>query len=104
MPLSGLSIDEQAELVFDGQRWDCMSGSEQLRVAAAICAAMKPACGFVLLDKLESMDLDTLFDFAAWLKSRNLQAIGTRVSTGDECSIVIEDGVSEAEAIKELKF
>lgn len=93
MPLDGLSIDDSGELVYKDQRWDCMSGAEQLQVATAICAAMKPACGFVLLDRLECMDTGTLREFGAWLESRGLQAIGTRVSTGDECSIVIEDGV-----------
>jgi hypothetical protein len=95
MPLEGLSIDEAGELVFHDQRWDCMSGAEQLQVSAAICAAMKPECGFVLLDRLECMDTGTLRQFAAWLEARGLQAIGTRVSTGDECSVVIEDGVAE---------
>ena len=94
MPLDGLSIDEDGELIFRGQRWDCMSGAEQLRVSAAICAAMKPECGFVLLDRLECMDTGTLREFGGWLESRGLQAIGTRVSTGDECSIVIEDGTA----------
>lgn len=27
-----------------------------------------------------------------WLEAEGLQAIATRVSTGDECSIIIEDG------------
>ncbi len=93
MPLDGLTIDEAGELIFNGQRWDCMSGAEQLRVSAAICAAMKPECGFVLLDRLECMDTETLREFGRWLEARGLQAIGTRVSTGDECSILIEDGV-----------
>ena len=95
MPLDGLSIDEAGELVFRGQRWDCMSGAEQLQVSAAICAAMKPECGFVLLDRLECMDTGTLREFGAWLAEKGLQAIGTRVSTGDECNIVIEDGAAE---------
>ena len=38
------------------------------------------------------MDMNTLKEFGAWLKSEGLQAIATRVSTGDECSIIIEDG------------
>jgi hypothetical protein len=101
MPLDGLSIDEAGELVFRGQRWDCMSGAEQLQVSAAICAAMKPECGFVLLDKLECMDTGTLREFGGWLEEKGLQAIGTRVSTGDECSIVIEDGVAAGTAGEE---
>mgnify|MGYP000237778025 len=38
------------------------------------------------------MDLDTLQEFGQWLEKEGLQAIATRVSTGDECSIIIEDG------------
>ena len=69
-----------------------MSGSEQLRVATAIVRCLNPECGFVLLDKLEQMDLQTLSEFGAWLEANGLQAIATRVSTGDECSVIIEDG------------
>lgn len=91
LPLPGLSV-ENGELVYNGQRWDNMSGSEQLRVATAIVRRLKPQCGFVLLDKLEQMDMDTLREFGEWLEQEGLQAIATRVSTGDECSIIIEDG------------
>lgn len=69
-----------------------MSGSEQLKVATAIVRRLKPECGFVLVDKLEQMDLQTLAEFGAWAESEGLQVIGTRVSTGGECSLVIEDG------------
>jgi energy-coupling factor transporter ATP-binding protein EcfA2 len=100
MPLPGLSLDEQGQLIYQGQPWDGMSGAEQLRVATAICAAVNPKCGFVLLDKLEAMDTQTLAEFAGWLEVRGLQAIGTRVGTGDECSVVIEDG----EVVDTFKF
>ena len=60
---------------------------------------MNPQCGFVLLDKLEQMDLDTLQKFGQWLESENLQAIATRVSTGEECSVIIEDGTTEAQPL-----
>ena len=53
---------------------------------------LNPECGFVLLDKLEQMDLITLQEFGQWLEQEGLQAIATRVSTGGECSIIIEDG------------
>lgn len=91
LPLPGLSV-ESGRLIYQGKAWDCMSGSEQLRVATAIVRCLNPECGFVLLDKLEQMDLHTLSEFGAWLESEGLQAIATRVSTGDECSIIIEDG------------
>lgn len=91
LPLPELSVKD-GELVYKGQQWDNMSGSERLKVATAIVRKLNPKCGFVLLDKLEQMDLETLREFGEWLESEGLQAIATRVSTGGECSIVIEDG------------
>ena len=93
LPLPGLSVDD-GELLYLGQRWDNMSGSQQLQVATAIVRKLKPDCGFVLIDKLEQMDQITLAEFGAWLESEGLQAIATRVSTGGECSVIIEDGYS----------
>ena len=92
LPLPGLSV-EDGELTYNGNKWDGMSGSDQLKVSTAIVRKLNPKCGFVLLDKLEQMDLDTLNDFGQWLENEGLQAIATRVSTGDECSIIIEDGM-----------
>lgn len=94
LPLEGLSV-EDGELTYNGFKWDNMSGSDQLKVSTAIVRKLNPKCGFVLLDKLEQMDLDTLKEFGAWLEKEELQAIATRVSTGGECSIIIEDGYIE---------
>ena len=92
LPLPGLGVEDGA-LTYHGKRWKDMSGSDQLRVAAAIVRRLNPDCGFVLLDKLEQMDLDTLAEFGRWLEAEHLQAIATRVSTGSECQIIIEDGM-----------
>ena len=97
LPLPGLSV-EDGVLTYNGKRWRDMSGSDQLRVATAIVRRLNPDCGFVLLDKLEQMDMTTLQEFSAWLEAEGLQAIATRVSTGSECQIIIEDGmVKDAE-------
>ncbi len=92
LPLPGLEIADGA-LLYNGQTWDGMSGAERLIVATAVCHLINPRCRFVLIDGLEAMDKRTLREFCVWLESRNLQAIGTRVSDGDECSIIIEDGI-----------
>ena len=94
LPLPGLSVEE-GKLLYKGQPWNNMSGSEQLIVATAIVRKLNPKCGFVLLDKLEQLDLDTLGRFGRWLEREGLQAIATRVSTGNECSIIIEDGMAQ---------
>ena len=93
LPLEGLTV-ENGELIYNGQKWDCMSGAEQLIVATSIVRKLNPDCGFVLLDKLEQLDSKTLDAFGKWLEKEGLQAIATRVSSGDGCAIIIEDGMS----------
>ena len=93
LPLPELSVKD-GELIYKGQKWDNMSGAERLKVSTAIVRKLNPQCGFVLLDKLEQMDRKTLQEFGEWLEAEGLQAIATRVSTGDECSILISDGYS----------
>ena len=92
LPLPGLSV-ENGCLLYNGKAWDCMSSSERLRVSTAIVRALNPKCGFVLMDQLEQMDEETMREFGAWLENEGLQVIATRVSTGDECQIIIEDGM-----------
>lgn len=101
LPLPGLSVENGA-LTYMGKQWDGMSGSDQLKVATAIVRALNPQCGFVLIDKLEQMDLKTMQEFGSWLQSENLQAIATRVSRGSECTIIIEDGQIAGEPLPEL--
>lgn len=103
LPLEGLSVEDGC-LTYKDQKWDNMSGSDHLKVATAIVRKLNPDCGFVLLDKLEQMDMNSLREFGEWLEQEGLQAIATRVSTGGECSIIIEDGyVFEQETVEENK-
>ena len=102
MPLEGLSV-ESGLLVYNGHVWSDMSSAEQLRVATAIVHAIKPRCGFVLVDKLEQLDVDTLTDFARWCEGKGLQVIGTRVATDDTCTVIIEDGRALGAEVKPEK-
>ena len=102
LPLDGLLV-EDGKLRYKGQEWDNMSGSDQLKVATAIVRKLNPECGFVLIDKLEQMDMDTLQEFGKWLEQEDLQVIATRVSAGEECSIVISDGYAVAKDVKPTK-
>lgn len=58
LPLDELSV-EDGELIYKGQKWDGMSGADQMKVSTAIIRKLNPQCGFVLLDKLEQMDVET---------------------------------------------
>ena len=102
--MAGLSVAEGI-LHYNGQPWSCMSSAEQMRAATAIVGRLKPECRFVLVDRLETMDTETLREFGAWAAERGLQVIGTRVSTGSECTVIIEDGeVAEPEAAPAPKW
>ena len=92
MPLDGLTVDEDGRLSYLGSTWGDMSSAEQLRVAAAVSRALKPECGFVLVDELEKFDPEQLAEFGAWAEDQGLQVIGTRVATDGTCTVVIEDG------------
>lgn len=47
LPLPELSVKE-GELIYKGQKWDNMSGSDRLKVSTAIVRKLNPNCGFVL--------------------------------------------------------
>lgn len=102
LPLPELSV-EGGELVYKGQKWDNISGSDRLKVSTSIVRKLNPKCGFVLVDKLEQFDLETLNEFGQWLEGEGLQVIATRVSTGEECSIIIEDGHVEGRGTPPLE-
>ena len=101
-PLEGLSVGKDDKgfpiLTYNGMAWDGMSGMEKVRVSVAVARKLSPAFGFVLLDGLECFDRKQLEELQNWLVENDLQAIATRVSTGGECSIVIEDGRGEMPA------
>lgn len=89
--LEGLSI-QSGEITYRGQMWSDLSHAEQIRVGTAIVRADNPDCGFVLIDKLEALDADSLKELHNWAVKEDLQIIATRVSTGDECTVILEDG------------
>lgn len=91
LPLPGLSA-QNGTLFYRGKEWDCMSGSEQLTVACAIASAVNPNCSCILADGMEQYDRAQLDAIGKWAEDHGLQIICTRVSTGDECSLIIEDG------------
>ena len=95
LPYPGLSVKDFGRgpvITLNGIPWSDCSGSEQLIVSAAIAFAVKKECQFVLMDKFEQFDQKSLDTFDAWLIKQDRQVITTRVGTGDECSVIIEDG------------
>lgn len=95
-PLAGLTIHE-GEMRYKDRAWDGLSTAEQFMVATSIQAALKPDAPIVLLDHMEAFDEKTLSKFSQWCEQKGYQVIGTRVSTGNECDVIIHDGTVQEE-------
>jgi len=91
LPYPGLSVSGSV-LQWKGRPFDELSESEKLIIAASISKAVNPNCSFVLVDGLERFDTERLAKFAAWCEKKGMQVIGTRVGTGADNEIIIEDG------------
>ena len=96
LPLPELSVKD-GELVYKGQKWDNMSGSDRLKVSTAIVRKLNPKCGFVLLTSWSR------WTESPW-KNRGMAGAGRPAGNrnkgfhGDECSIIIEDGYAAGQA------
>ena len=69
-----------------------MSGSDRLKVSTAIVRKLNPNCGFVLLDKLEQMDMRSLQEFGEGLKRKDSESMQRESALEMNASIIIEDG------------
>jgi len=92
MPDPDIGVSDEGELTYKGDPWDALAGSDELIVSCKIVSKLNPECRFALVDELEKLDLESLAEFDKWADAEGLQVIGTRVSVGDECSLVIENG------------
>lgn len=92
LPYPGLTVVNRV-IHLDGKAWDCMSESMKIRVGCAIVSRINPACKFMLVDKLEQLDSESLAELDQFAKDHDIQIIGTRVTTDpNDCSIIIKNG------------
>lgn len=90
-PIDGLGFTENG-VTFNGRAFELLSSAEQLRVSAAIGLSQNPGLPILLIRDGSLLDEDSLRDVAEIAAKYNGQVWVERVSTGLECSVVIEDG------------
>lgn len=92
MPIEGLAFDESG-VTLNGLPLDQASGAEQLRASVAIGLAMHPKLKVLLVRDGSLLDEDGMRLVAEMAEAAGGQVWLERVGDGDECSIVIEDGM-----------
>lgn len=91
-PVPGLSFSENGVLL-NGLPFDQASSAEQLKVSIAMGIAMNPKLKVLLIRDGSLLDENSLAMVAKMAQDNDAQVWIERVSKGDECSIIIEDGM-----------
>jgi len=91
-PVEGLSLSETGVL-FQGRPFNVASSAEQLRVSVAMGFAMSPRLRVLLIRDGSLLDQDGLKLIAEMAEEAKAQVWIERVGDGDECAVVIEDGM-----------
>ena len=90
-PVRGLTTTTN-EVLLDGVPFDQASTAEQIKCCAAIGAALNPKLRVMRIKNGSSLDEDSLAMITELANDTDMQIWIERVSKGDECTVVIEDG------------
>lgn len=92
-PVAGLGFDESG-VTFNGLPFDkdYQSSANMIRVAVGMGAALNPRLKVMLIRDGSLLDAKSLSLVAEMAAENDLQVWMERVSVGEECSVIIEDG------------
>lgn len=90
-PLEGMTVNED-DIVFEGESWTGMSGSQQDDCSIAMSASWNPKLRLVLFDEGDNIQGKALERLHAICEKFNLQVVMTSASHNDEAGIIIHDG------------
>jgi len=91
-PVEGLNFMDDT-ITFKGVPLDQASSAEQLRVSAAMAVAMNPDLRIMLIRDGSLLDDKSLKMLAEIADENDFQIWLERVGEGEECSVIIEDGM-----------
>lgn len=90
-PVDGLGFGE-AGVTFNGLPFEQCSSAEQLRISTAIALSQNPRLPIGFIRDGSLLDSESLALVEQLAAEKGAQIIVERVSDGDECSVIIEDG------------
>lgn len=91
LPVPGLGFGEDG-LTLDGLPFEQASSAQQLRTSVAMGAAMNREFRVMLIDQGSELDSDNLDLVGKMADEHDCQLWIVRVSEGDECTVVMENG------------
>lgn len=97
-PIEGLGIDDSGTVLYNDIPLAQASGAEQIRVSVAIGLAMNPTLRVLLVREGSLLDSDSLAIIEQMAAERDAQVFCERVGEGDECQVIIEDGMVKGAA------
>jgi recombinational DNA repair ATPase RecF len=90
-PVEGLGMSDNG-VTFNGLPFEQCSSAEQLRISTAIGLSQNPKLPVLLIRDGSLLDEDSLRMLGEIAEEHDAQVWVERVSSGDECSVIIEDG------------
>lgn len=96
-PVDGLELGSDG-VMFSGLPFEQASQAEQLKVSVAMGLALNSKLRVLLLRDGSRLDSDSLRALAEMAKAADAQVWIERVGDGDECQVIIEDGMVKAGA------
>ncbi len=99
-PIDGIGISDDGVFTYRGIPFDQASAAEQLKVSAAMGLALNPKLRVLLIRDGSLLDDESLAQLKQFAVDNDAQLWIERVGTGEEVSIVIEDGeIASATAV-----
>lgn len=93
LPVAGLTFADDVGVKFGGVPFSQLSGAERLKVSLAMGIALNPSLRVLLIRDGSLLDEDNLKVVAEMAERHDMQVWIERVGKGEECSVVLEDGV-----------
>jgi hypothetical protein len=92
-PVPGLAIAPEGGITLNGFPLEQASAAEALKTGVAICVAMNPEFPVALIRDASLLDDDTLAMVEQFAVEHGCQVWMERVGHGEECQVIIEDGL-----------
>lgn len=91
MPIPGLSI-EGDDITYNGVPFEQLGTAEQYRISIALCCALNKELRVLRIEHGSLLDPEALALVSQFCQEHDAQVWIERVSEGEECSFIIEDG------------